>query len=93
MSQPPNTRSSSAGERHDVADLRRAPFGPLAEADGAHLRQRTDWLGKPLTNGENARDGGRADGAETDEQDAQLSAGRSDFNGCETRAKTIYQDS
>ena len=48
MSQPPNTRSSSAGERHDVADLRRAAFGPLAETDRAHLGQRADGLGEPL---------------------------------------------
>ena len=74
------TRDRRAGERHDVVDLRRAAFGPLAEPDGAHLRQRSDRLGESLADGEHAGDGGRADGAEADQQDAEFAARRSDFN-------------
>ena len=77
-------------QRHDVADLRRASFGPLAETDRAHLRQRADRLGESLANGEHAGDRRRADGAEADEQDAELSAGGSDFNGCGHEEKLYH---
>ena len=87
MSQPPNTISSSRRQRHDVADLRRAPFGPLAETDRAHLRQRADRFGESFANGEDAGDGRGADGAEADEQNTELAACRSNFNRCRTRAK------
>ena len=71
-----------AGQRHDLADLRRAPFGPLAETDRAHLGQRADRFGESFANGEDAGDGRGADGAEADEQDAEFSARGSDFNRC-----------
>ena len=82
MSQPPKTRSSSPASGHDVADLRRPAFGALAEADRAHLRERADRFGEPFANGEDAGDGRGADGAETDEQHAELAARRSDVNRC-----------
>ena len=62
-------------ERHDFADFRRAAFGPLAETDRAHLRQRSDGFGESFANSEHAGDRRRADGAEADEQDAEPAAG------------------
>ena len=79
-----------AGERHDLADFRRAAFGALAETDGAHLRQRADRFGDSLANGEDAGDRRGADGAEADEQHAQLAARGSDFYRCRHGAK-LYQ--
>ena len=68
-------------QRHHVADLRRPALGPFAEANRAHLRQRADGLGKSFANGEHAGDGRRADGAEADEQHAELAARRSNVDG------------
>ena len=79
MSQPPNTTSSSAGQRDDVADFRRTALGPLAEADRAHLRERADWLREAFANGEDAGDGGGADRAESDEQNAEFPCRFCDF--------------
>ena len=67
------------GERNDLLDLRRAAFGALAETDGAHLRERADRIGQPFSNGQHAGNGGRADGAEADEQNAQFAFCWSDF--------------
>ena len=77
-------------QRHDVADLGRPAFGPFAEADGAHLRQRADGFRQTFANSEHAGDGRRADGAEADEQDAELAACRSDLNGCRHKGE-LYQ--
>ena len=77
-------------QRHDVADLRRTALGPLAETDGAHLRQRADRLGEALANGEHAGDGRGADGAEADQQHAELAARRSDFNRCRHGQKLYH---
>ena len=79
MSQPPNTRSSRAASGTKSLDFRRAPFRALAEPDGAHLRQRADRLGETFADGEHAGDRRRADGAEADQQHAELSAGGVDF--------------
>ena len=71
--------SSRLGERNEFVDLRRAVVGPLAEADRAHLRERSNRLGEAFADGDDAGDRGGADGAEADEQDAQLALGRCDF--------------
>ncbi len=62
-----------------VVDLRRAAFGALAQADGAHLGQRTDGAGDSFANGFHAGDKGGRDGAHAGNHDAQLALGGSDF--------------
>ncbi len=61
-----------AGDGQDVGDAGRASLGALAEANGAHLRERADRLRETLADGENAGDDGGADGAKADEEDAKL---------------------
>ncbi len=68
------------GQRHHLVDLRRASFGALAEAHGAHLRERPDWLRDALPNGENAGDRRGAHGAEADEHHAESAARRSNID-------------
>ena len=68
------------GERDDLGDLRGSSFGPLAQTDGAHLRQRTDRFGQALSNSEHAGDRRRADGTHPDQQHTELAARRSDLN-------------
>src|SRR5205807_10129390 len=77
------------GERQDVADLRRTAFGPLAEANRPHLRQRTDWLRKSFANGVYAGNRRGADGAETDQQHAEPPACGSDLDGSRHESRTI----
>ena len=72
--------SVETGQRDDVGDFRGASFGPLPQTDGSHLGQRSDWLGDSLPDGEHAGNRGGADGAQADQQHAQLSARRSDTN-------------
>ena len=67
------------GEIDELVDLRRTVVGALAEADGAHLRERADRLGEALADGEDAGDGGGADGAEADQEDAEFAGGRRDL--------------
>ena len=67
-------------ERHEFVDLRRAPFGPLPEADRAHLRQRSDRRRESFSDGKHTGNRRRRDRAEPDEQDAKLAARRSDLN-------------
>ena len=71
-----------SGQRHELADQRRAAVGALSEPHGPHLGQRADWFRETLSNGEDAGDGGCADGTKSDEQDAKLTFGRSDFKRC-----------
>ena len=66
-------------ERHELVDLRGAVLGALAEADRAHLRERSNGFREALADGDHAGDGGGADGAEADEENAQLALGRGDF--------------
>ena len=66
-------------ERHELVDLRGAVVGALAETDRAHLRERSNGLRETLADGNDAGDGGGADRAEPDEEDAQLALGRGDF--------------
>ena len=68
-------------ERQDVADLRRAALGPLAQAHRAHLRERSDWLGETFADRKHAGNGRCADCAQTDEQDPQLALSRGNFDG------------
>src|SRR5665213_2580068 len=81
-----------ASQRHDLIDLRRAAFRPLAKADRAHLGQRADGGGQSFTNGEHAGNGGGADGAEADKQDSEFAACRSDINWCRHKQE-LYQPS
>jgi hypothetical protein len=69
------------GERHDIADSRRAILGSLPEADGAHLGERADWFGKAVADGEDAGDCRGADRAETNQQDTEFAPRRSDVDG------------
>ena len=78
------------GERDDVADLRRAAFGPLAETDRAHLRERADGFREAFANGDNAGDGRGADRSESNEQDSKLAACGSNFNGCRHGQKLYH---
>src|SRR5207248_6338699 len=75
--------------RDDLADLRRTSFGALAEAHGAHLRQRADRFREAFSNRQHAGNGRGADGAEANEQHAQPAARRRDIYGCRHEAKTI----
>ena len=67
-----------AGEGNEILDQRRPAVGALAEPDGAHLGEGADRLGEVLPDGEDAGDEGRADGAEANQQNTELSVGRSD---------------
>ena len=66
-------------ERHHFVDLRRAPFGALAEPNGAHLRERSDRLGESLADGQHARNRGGADGPKAHEKDTQFAPGWCDL--------------
>ena len=73
-----------ARQGHEVLDQRRAVFGALAEADGAHLGQRADGLGGAAPQVLDAGDERRRDGAEADDEDAELALalGRCRESGC-----------
>ena len=77
------------GERDEIPDQGRAPVGPLAETDRAHLRERPGRRGESLANRVNTGDEGRADGAETSEQNPEAPRGRSDLAGALHRRMTI----
>ena len=79
MSQPPNTMSFESASGTNSLIFGDAAFGPLAEADGAHLRQRADRLRQSLADGHHAGDGRGADGAEADQQHAEFAACRGDL--------------
>ena len=80
-SQPPNTRSSSDGERHEVPDQRVAILLALAEADVGHLGERADGNGVPGPGGEHAGDEGGGDGAHAGGEDPEAAGGGSDGDG------------
>ena len=69
-----------AGERHEVLDLRGARLGALAKPDRPHLGQRADRLRQPFPDRHHAGNGGRADGAQADQQHAELAARGGDLN-------------
>ena len=75
MSQPVKTMSFEVGQRHKVLDQRRIVVGALAQADGAHLRERADGLGQSAADGFNAGDHGGGHGAQADDHYAQLARG------------------
>ena len=60
------------GQRHKVLDQRRFVVGALAQADGAHLRQRSDRLGQSAADGLDSGDHGGGDGAQADHHHAQF---------------------
>ena len=66
-------------QRNKVLDLGRAAVGALAQADGAHLRQRADGAGNPLANGFHAGDERGGHRAHAGDHDAQLAVRGSDF--------------
>ena len=68
------------GQRDELVDERRARVGPLAEADGAHLRQRADGLRDPLPDGLDPGHERRGDGAHSGKQDAELARRRADVD-------------
>ena len=67
------------GERNKILDQRRLVVGALAQADGAHLRERADGLGKPAANGFNAGNHRGGDGAQADDHYSQLALCGRDF--------------
>ena len=81
-----------AGERDEVPDQRRAVFGALAEADGAHLGERADGLAAAAAGVLDAGDERRGDGAEADEEDAEAALGRRDRVGLEFDEVFRFQD-
>ena len=62
-------------QRYKILDQRRLVVGALAQADGAHLRERADRLGESAANGFNAGDHRGGDGAEADHHDSQFARG------------------
>ncbi len=65
------------GERHEIADERRSSLRPLAQPNGAHLRQRADRLRDPFPDRHDACDGCRADCPEADEKNTNFALGGS----------------
>ena len=59
-------------EGKHVGDPRRPSVGAFAESDRAHLGERSDGLREALADGVHPGDEGRADGAESDEKDAEF---------------------
>ena len=70
-----------AGERHEVADERRALVGALAEPDRRHLRERADRCGLPAPCELDAGDQRGGDGAEADGEHTEAAGGRLDGRG------------
>ncbi len=63
------------GERNKFLDQRRLVVGALAQADGAHLRERADWLGQPAPHRFNAGDHRGGHGAQANHHHSQLALG------------------
>ena len=63
------------GERNEFLHLGRAAVGALAEADGAHLRERSDGLGEAFADRFDAGDEGRGHRAHARDHDAELAFG------------------
>jgi CheY-like chemotaxis protein len=81
-------QAGERGQRDEIGDARRAVVGALAEADGAHLRERPDGLGDPPADHLDPGDEGGGDGAEAGEQDAELALdGREGRGGLHGRAR------
>jgi hypothetical protein len=62
------------GELQEVADARRAVVGALAEADGAHLRERADRFAEAFAGQEHAGNHGGGDGPEAGQQNSEFPA-------------------
>jgi hypothetical protein len=65
-------------QRHEVADQGRAPLGPLAQTDGAHLGERADRTGRAAAHVLDARDERGRDGTEAHAEHAELPFRRRD---------------
>jgi hypothetical protein len=72
MSQPAKTRSSRAGQRHEILNHRRTRFGSLAEPHGGELGKRSDRHSKPSLHGFNAGHEGRTHCANSWYEDAEF---------------------
>ena len=68
------------GEGDEVLDQGRAPVGPLAQADRAHLGDRANGAGDALADGEDAGDERGGDGPEADAHHAEFACRGCDFN-------------
>ena len=90
MSQPPNTTLSRSTSGTVSLIFGERPSVRLPKADRAHLRERSNGVGQTLANGENAGNRRRADGAKTDEQNAQFALCRSDFRVFHSRQLYHY---
>ena len=66
------------GQRHEVFDERRAFFGALAKADGAHLGQRANGLADAGFDGFDAGDNRGGHRAHAGNEDAEFARGRGD---------------
>ena len=70
------------GQRHKVLDQRRFVVGALAQADGAHLRQRSDRLGQSAADGLDSGDHRGGDGAQADHHHSQFARGGRNLACC-----------
>ena len=68
------------GQRHEIVDLGGAAFGAFAQADGAHLSQRSDGLGDAFAYRFDAGDKRGRDRAHAGDHDSQLALRRRDFS-------------
>ncbi len=73
-------------QRDKFLDQRRLVIGALAEADSAHLGERTDRFGNAATDCFNAGDHRGGHGAEPDNHDSKLALGRLRFRDSGLRA-------
>ena len=69
------------GERDEVLDQRHVVVGALAEADGAHLRERADGVAFAALGELDAGDERGGDGAEADAEDPELALSGRDGRG------------
>ena len=60
------------GKRQDIGDSRRTVVRALAQAQRAHLAQRSDRLGEAPADRQHAGDDGGADGAQADQQNPEF---------------------
>ena len=78
-------------QRHEFLDERRACFGTLAEANGAHLGQGSDRTREPSPDGQNAGNGRGAYRTHANQQDAELSRGRLNLRGIFHNGELYHQ--
>ena len=69
-----------SSQRNQVLNQGRTMLRPLAQSDRRHLRERADRLCQAAPHRLDARDRGRGNGSQTDQQYAQTSIGRGDLH-------------